>query len=115
MRYGLRVILIALLQVYYCLSDVLNLASPATSKGSTFIMFDSEDEEEHQLHDSEESKVIGNDKGKGKEVADGEDKGCDTPAASLAGMSKRASSGFNPPAAKRSSNFLFAGQSSSRT
>ena len=85
-----------------------------TSKGSTFLV-DSDSEEEQGLHEDEESKGKGNDKGKGKEVADGEDKGCETPVASLAGVSKRASSGFAAPAVKRSSNFLFSGQSSSKT
>jgi len=59
-----------------------------TSKESRFIaIVDSDDDDDH---------------GKGKEIADGDDKsGLETPAVSLAGPSKRPSSGA-APAAKRS-------------
>ncbi len=52
------------------------------------------------LHEDEESKSKGNDKGKGKEDEESKRKGND---------------GFADPAAKRPSNLLFSGQSSSKT
>jgi hypothetical protein len=77
---------------------------------------DSDDEDEEGLHEDEDRKDKGKDKDKGKEAADDDlTTGCETPAVSLAGATKRASSSFAAPAAKRSSNFLFSGQSSSKT
>ena len=80
-----------------------------TRKESRFILVDSDDDDEQGLvrMRMDEQDEDRNGKDKGKEIADGDDTaGFETPAVSLGGPSKRASSGA-APAAKRWSQFLF--------